>query len=48
MAGVQWIHPNARRRRPEPLSRHVWRTLQLAAPIVVARAAVLVMTVGDT
>ena len=33
---------------PLPLSRHLWRTLQLAAPIIVSRAAVLVMTVVDT
>jgi len=31
-----------------PLARHVSRTLELAAPIVVSRAAVLVMTVVDT
>jgi MATE family multidrug resistance protein len=33
---------------PMPLARHISRTVQLAAPIVVARAAVLVMTVIDT
>jgi MATE family multidrug resistance protein len=33
---------------PMPLGRHISRTLQLAAPIVVSRAAVLVMTVIDT
>jgi len=42
-ATALFAHPGAR-----PLGWHVRRTLQLAAPIVVSRAAVLVMTVVDS